>query len=326
MNIDAQNKSEEELLEELKIKMPISEILGKYSESKILSKLTLLNKREDFKTESLSLNLEYSKPYVPAPIDIIPFGYTGGDGCYLAFLTDFGFYSSLDECPIVFISPTDFDANHPQHANKIIAKNIIDFLSILIKIRNPEVTRFEDIKTMDFDFSLDEYIRDFKNDSLDYILELQNSTIELIKSNFELNDIVDLNQYFINLEIERNGDFHIKTKDNLNIRVKEKYPEKINRIDSMLSPELLDQKITNIDTYSKFVFYRESPYIYPHFKQEFSEILNVIIKSMVKISLIRESNILKFELKQNKISEAWLEKRREKLKTRDNNALDGQTC
>lgn len=314
MNINGQNKSEEELLEDLKIKMPISEILGKYSESKVLSKLALLNKREDFKTESLSLNLEYSKPYVPAPTDIIPFGYTGGDGCYFAFLTDFGFYSSLDECPIVFISPTDFDGKKPQHANKFIAKNILDFLSILIKIRNPEITRFRDIKTMDFNFYLNEYIHDFRNDSLDYILELQNSTIELLKTNFELNDIVELNQYYVNLEIERNGDLYIKTKDNLNIKVKEKHPEKIHRIDSMLSIELLEQKLTTMDKYSKLAFYRESPYIYHHFKQEYSEIMNLIIKSLENIGLNRESNILKFEMKQNMISEAWLEKRRENLK------------
>ena len=82
----------------------------------------------------------------------------------------------------------------------------------------------------------------------------------------------------------------------------------------MLSIELLEQKLTTMDKYSKLAFYRESPYIYHHFKQEYSEIMNLIIKSLENIGLNRESNILKFEMKQNMISEAWLEKRRENLK------------
>lgn len=314
MNTNGQNKTEEELLEELKTKMPLSEILGKYKESPTIKKLKELNERKEFVTESLYLNLEYGKPYIPAPIDIIPFGYTGGDGCYFAFLTEFELYENLDECPIVFISPTDFNDKEPQHANKILARNIFDFLTVLTQLRNPEITRFKDLKTMDFESHIRQVVKDHIHDSLGHIIDLQNSTIELLKTNFNLPIIPNLNQYYIDIERERNELNYLKLKDNLNLKLDPTAYTEINRLDSILNPNELEIWLIKNEKNSRLAFYREAPYIYEYFRDEFKNILEIIVNHMEKDGLIRESNILRFEIKQKLISDRWLELRKQKLK------------
>lgn len=314
MNTNGQNKTTEQLLEELKTSLPITEILGKYRESPTIKKLNELNEREEFKTESLYLNLEYGKPYVPAPIDIIPFGYTGGDGCYFAFLTEFGLHENLDECPIVFISPTDFYDKEPHHANKIIARNMFDFLTILIQVRNSEITRFNDIKTMDFKSNIEQVVKDHIHDSLGHIIDLQNSTIELIKANITLPIIPNLNQYYVDIEKERNRPNYLKLKDNLNLKLRPNAHSGIKKLDSILSPKELEVWLNNTEKTSRQAFYREAPYIYEHFRDEFKNILEIIANQMEKDGLIRESNILKFEMKQKQILDRWLELRKQNLK------------
>ncbi|WP_211749754.1 hypothetical protein [Paenibacillus sp. Marseille-Q4541] len=66
--------------------------------------------------------------YYCTPCDVIVFGSNGCDGIHYGFLTDFGTVDTLDEAPIVCISPMDFG-----HTNKLIARNFRDFLSILLE-------------------------------------------------------------------------------------------------------------------------------------------------------------------------------------------------
>jgi len=56
---------------------------------------------------------------------VIVFGNTGMDGIHYGFLTDYGQVESLEEAPIVCVSPMDFDT-----PVRIAAANIRDFLSI----------------------------------------------------------------------------------------------------------------------------------------------------------------------------------------------------
>lgn len=63
--------------------------------------------------------------YYCTPCDVVVFGSNGCDGIHYGFLTDFGTVDTLDEAPIVCISPMDFG-----HTNKLIARNFRDFLSI----------------------------------------------------------------------------------------------------------------------------------------------------------------------------------------------------
>ncbi len=166
------------------------------------------------------------------------------------------------------------------------------------------------MKTLDFLAKIKEYIKD----SSEKNLKLQNSTINLINSNFNLPQILNLNQYYIDLENERKGPNYLILKDNLNLRIQSNFPTKITEIQPNLAATELETWLDKNEKYSKIKFYRESPYIYEYFKNEYKYILEAIAKQMEKDGMERESNILKFEIKQNKISEKWLELRRQKLK------------
>ncbi|MCM3786464.1 hypothetical protein M3231_26365 [Neobacillus mesonae] len=75
---------------------------------------------------AMGLILETSSfRYFCTPCDVVVFGSNGCDGIHYGYLTDFGEAESLDEAPIVCISPMDFG-----DTNKLIAKNFRDFLSL----------------------------------------------------------------------------------------------------------------------------------------------------------------------------------------------------
>ncbi|MCR2806009.1 copper amine oxidase N-terminal domain-containing protein [Paenibacillus soyae] len=63
--------------------------------------------------------------YFNTPLDVITFGWTGGDGEHYGFLTDFGMAASLEEAPIVMVSPMSFD-----QPAIVVADNIREFLRI----------------------------------------------------------------------------------------------------------------------------------------------------------------------------------------------------
>lgn len=99
---------------------------GNYKKPETLIKLINLVEEKELDTDrSLGFILwKGTKPEFPAPIDNIPFAWTGGDGCYFGFLTDFGNYQNLEEAPIIFVSPTDFDKKNPNWGVKLFARNI----------------------------------------------------------------------------------------------------------------------------------------------------------------------------------------------------------
>ncbi|MEJ8548055.1 hypothetical protein [Brevibacillus borstelensis] len=73
----------------------------------------------------LGIDDAHKAGYSCTPIDAIPFAWTGQDGIHYAFLTDFGTANSLDEAPIIRVSPMDFG-----ECVRLVARNIRDFFAI----------------------------------------------------------------------------------------------------------------------------------------------------------------------------------------------------
>lgn len=63
--------------------------------------------------------------YFNTPCDVVVFGNIGADGIHYGLLTDFGTVATLDEAPVVCVSPMSFDK-----PVKIIAENLEHFLSL----------------------------------------------------------------------------------------------------------------------------------------------------------------------------------------------------
>lgn len=66
--------------------------------------------------------------YFNSPVDVVTFGWTGGDGEHYGFLTDFGSAVNLEEAQIVMVSPMNFD-----QPAVVVANNIREFMRIVMK-------------------------------------------------------------------------------------------------------------------------------------------------------------------------------------------------
>mgnify|MGYP006957561498 CR=1 FL=1 len=60
----------------------------------------------------------------------------------------------------------------------------------------------------------------------------------------------------------------------------------------------------------RIIFYREAPYLYKHYIEEYQEILLLIARHLYIDGFIRESRILSFEIEQNVKSKKYYEARK----------------
>ena len=98
---------------------------------------TLQNlQKSDFNFRFLPIYWTDDTYYTVTPVDAITFCRTGGDGCHFAFLTDFGAQNDLENAPIVFVSPMDWD-----DYVKLVARNLRDFLGLVCYYGYGEVFR-----------------------------------------------------------------------------------------------------------------------------------------------------------------------------------------
>ncbi|MDF1697345.1 MAG: hypothetical protein P1U56_15990 [Saprospiraceae bacterium] len=309
---DAQ-RSEVELLTEMKKRMSIEELLGKYQEHKGLSKLYLLNERKDFDTESIGFILGYTKPYSPAPFDIIPFARTGGDGCYFAFLTDFGRFVTIEDCPILFVSPSDFDKNKPNQSNILFANNFDEFLAIMHTLTYAEIIRFQDLTVLDFETKIKEVRQERNEYDAEESKALLSSTLHIIEEEFDLSEIANLNTYYTELNSSRDGRQWIKLRDGIHLLKAESENEDPEIMSTKLPIEALKEWLKKTSMISRLAFYRDCPYIYSFSDDDYGDILQIIANQMAEDKMTREASIIEFEIKQNKLSKAYFNLRRSKM-------------
>lgn len=104
---------------------------GKYSVPKALQELPIIDQRLKEEGRNLEDGLffylvhEEEYRYFNTPCDVVVFGNIGADGIHYGLLTDFGMVHTLDEAPVVCVTPMDFDC-----PVRIIAENLEHFLSV----------------------------------------------------------------------------------------------------------------------------------------------------------------------------------------------------
>ncbi len=310
----SQELTEKSLLAEMNKRLPQKKLLGSYLPHKGLSKLAELNKRDDFNIEDIGFFIEYGLSFSPAPFDIIPFGYTGGDGCYFAFLTDFGYHKNLEDCPIVFISPTDFNVKKPAWANILFAKNFEDFLSLMIQINFVDIIRFEDLSTLNFSEKIKEIHAEL--DHFPKTTQSRKSTIQIIRENFKLNKIPNLNDYFTDLKCERESINFLILKDAINLELLS-IDRPIEKLSAKLNSNELKDWLNRVNLNSRLAFYRESPYIYQYWKNDYIEILKTIKKQLKEDGFQREVDVLEEEIRYTMLSQKYREIRKKKIRDKD---------
>ncbi len=305
--MNAQKSGLDSLYQEMIVQLPIEDVYGQYHKPASLIKLENVIETNKIDTETIGFFLYESKPYMPAPTDIIPFATTGGDGCYFAFLTDYGYYNNLEEAPIVFISPTDFDEKYPNQANKLFARNFRDFLRIMITMQYAEIVRFKELTKMDFNNEIQIMQADINSNSSAERIKLRESTIATIKEKYNIDKINDLNGYYSMLEFDRKHENYINLKDGLGLKT-QLMDWTINKIFS--DKLLLSESLEDASKIERISFYREAPYLHNHYTDDYEEIVRVVAEYLYLDGFHRESKILKFEIEQNLKSKKYFEARK----------------
>ncbi|MBT1696604.1 hypothetical protein KK083_06955 [Fulvivirgaceae bacterium PWU4] len=304
----SQDHEIQELYEKATRKISQQQVLGGYEKPEGLIKLEELSERKVVNLETIGFFLHTTKPYFPAPVDIIPFASTGGDGCYFAFVTDFTSQPDLENAPVLFVSPTDFDTNRPKQSNILFAGNFNDFLSIMTMIWNAEIIRFKDVTQMNFD----EEIKRIRHGSGDD--DEREKTIQLLHKNFALKKITNLNQYYRSLYEEREAGYFIKTIDGIGIRCKHVPAITPNVITAPVDIQSLSATLEKLSPDEKLRFYREAAYLYPYHEDSFLNILEIISGQMKKDGLNREAGIIDFEIAQTRNFNEYLKAQNKKQK------------
>ncbi|MEC0371686.1 hypothetical protein [Paenibacillus chibensis] len=104
---------------------------GKYALPRVLRELSSIDKslKEEGRhlDDGLFFYLVHDQEYryFNTPCDVVVFGNIGADGIHYGLLTDFGTVRTLDEAPVVCVTPMDSDC-----PVRVIAENLEHFLAI----------------------------------------------------------------------------------------------------------------------------------------------------------------------------------------------------
>ncbi|GAK42938.1 hypothetical protein PUW24_08715 [Paenibacillus urinalis] len=185
--------------------------------------------------------------YLCTPSDVIVFGSNGCDGIHYGYLTDFGEVESLDQAPIVCISPMDFG-----ETNKLIAGSFRDFLSIALTDSALFYNRFE---------SEDAYrtqVKIWEEEALASPYgctpeeeKLRKELHERLRKDFDLPVIENPYAYIKEIQAERAASAVVLTQDTLHIVTnpleKAELAEEELRLIQQVDPESEEEVRTSLD-------------------------------------------------------------------------------
>jgi hypothetical protein len=270
------------------------ETYGEYKKPPTLLKLEAMKGLENYNTDYIGFLVRFTERYHATPVDIIPFAATGGDGCHFAFLTDFGNCQDLEFAPIVFISPTDFDQNRPKNTSKLFAKNIKDFLRIMITMQYAENIRAKNVLEIDFEEQIEIIKLDRKEDDPKYE-RTRKATIDAIKKEFNIEEIKNLNAYYTGFIMGRNTENYIQTKDGLNIKKNSNTSEEEEKIDFAANLNNIDSTLAKANPHQRLQFYRDAPFYFFYLTKEYAALMEIVGKYLLLDGCKREYNLWKSE-------------------------------
>jgi hypothetical protein len=309
--VDLKQK-EAELLEQIRnSKLSQEELLGEYELPPTFIRLQKLQKSGQIATHSIGFELCLDRPITPAPKDLIPFAITGGDGCYFAFITDFGNQKDLENCPIAFISPTDFDDTKPKQSNFLFAKNLIGFLSIMASIEYAEHIRFQNIYESTINKVLKDFILEFRKEQTAEEINRSDKTKERLIKEFEIEIVDDYYKYFKSVKEVRMSANHLQTIDGINL-----YLDSKTEIVDIAGETIIDyvQIFKEKSRASVLLAIRNAPYRFSYSNSDYDKYKVRLIDIFKNLHLEREKCIQEFEIEMDNLSGKWMKIRKQILK------------
>ena len=302
---------EEQLVNEMKhYKLSQAELLYPYQVPSKILKLLELQAAKIIPSRILEFELYWNYPVTPSPIDLIPFAMTGGDSCHFAFITDFGSQADLESCPIAFISPTDYDRKKPLQANFLIARDIEEFLSLMIAIVDFEFIRFKDIYSTSINDELLIDIEESLSERTEAEIKDQLALENTLKSEFDINPINDFYSYFKAVRESRFSKNCYVTTDGLGLKC-----SNVDAVQEVQGDDLNTyiQNLSKVNRPSKLVAIRNAPFIFAYYKVEYVVFLKHLVEVFKELQLKREERILIYENKSGELIKEYYEVRRKRL-------------
>lgn len=143
--------------------------------------------------------------YFNTPLDVIPFGWTGGDGIHLGFLTDYSKCESLDEAYVVCVSPMDFDK-----PVAILSRNIREFLGLWIAVGDPSFMNYFKYCTSEDQFN--NFLMEHERELYDRSVKLE-PYFNVVQQHFQIEPITNVYQYLFDLQQIRYDEVVKPTQD-----------------------------------------------------------------------------------------------------------------
>lgn len=211
------------------------------------------------------------------------------DGIHFCFLTDFGTIRSLEEAPIIRVSPMDFSCNV-----RLIARNIKDFFALnffdsgLLLNEFGSEKRYINYKRSEEEHQTTEY---------DAIWKHQNTlAAKVAKEKFNLPTISNPYQYLQDIRSERLKHVVLRTKDSLGIAISKPdvTREYLNHpwVEHTIPYTDLKQMTSffrNAEKETKFAFIRDYQF---QWINDHPESLNLIVSELKKMGLENEAKQL----------------------------------
>lgn len=147
--------------------------------------------------------------YSNTPLDVVTFGWTGGDGEHFGFLTDFGAATNLEEAPIVMVSPMNFD-----QPAVVVANNIREFLRLAMI--DPDLFYYDFKNEQEYLEMKAEYAAEGYTESEEE-LEEKRIVRERAEAELDLPAIRDPYTYSAKAREKRAGQIVVQTDDGLGV-------------------------------------------------------------------------------------------------------------
>ncbi|GGF84583.1 hypothetical protein [Paenibacillus aceti] len=193
--------------------MKLNKRLNKYSVPEELLFIAELDKEYSAKYKYdrlLGANINFEDyRYFDTPLDVIPFGSTGGDGIHFGFLTDYSKCESLDNAYIVCVSPMDFDK-----PISLLSRNIREFLGLWIAVGDPSFMDY--FKYCSSEDQFNDSLKDHEKDLHERSLKLE-PYFNIVRNKYRIEPITNVYQYLLTVQQNRYDEVVLTTQDGIGV-------------------------------------------------------------------------------------------------------------
>ncbi len=253
----------------------------------IVREIKNMQENGEFDTEAFEFGIDYYEgernPF--DPIDAIPFGFTGNNGIHFLFLTDFGTHENLDDAPIICVAP-GFDP-----VVNLVARNIIDFFSIVTTIENSTLLADQYKDQEQFESRREEWFEGWRSEP--ETAQHRKAQADKLREVFSLRTIDDVVEYTKKIREDRMKSVETYEDKYSGLGINPEDNESIVKFEHTKEPARVKEFLNSNNLSSRLQFYRDCPNNFILGKENDYEIQKIIIKFLIKDGFRREAENLR---------------------------------